>query len=218
MTKNPKIVFVDLDGTITAKSLNNTFDFILAFLTFKEDKSRLLVYRVVMKILNYILLTHNQKVSNCVRRLRIKLLVYGHDKTAIDSFAKTFWITHVKKHLNIEVVNLLKELKNDGYTLILLTGCVETPAKQIAEEFACSDCICTKFKVKHGKIQGTKVDCFGKFKVKILKRKYPEGVTRNATYILDYESLPSETLNLKIFEKVYLVKDGKIKLLHDDAS
>jgi phosphoserine phosphatase len=218
MAEKPKTVFVDLDGTITNQSLNNTFDFIRAFLAFKEDKIRLLVYRVIAKILDCVLLTHNQKVSNYVRRLRIKLLFYGQDKIAIDSFAKTFWITHVKKYLNIEVVNFLKELKNEGYTLILLTACVETPAKQIAEQFAFDDCICTKFRFKHGKINGVKVDCFGEFKFKSLKRKYPESATRNAAYILDYVSLPSETFTLNFFEKVYLVKDGKIKQLHHNVA
>jgi len=204
------MAFMDLDGTLISKHINNTYDFIRAYISLKGDKIRLTAYKLLVKIISFLPLNCRKKVEKYVWLLTMLMLFYGYNKSELERFAKDFWTKYVRRYVNTKADDLLKKLKNEGFKVVLLTRCVEVPATQLAEFFGFDSVICSKFKVKNGKIKGISLPIFAEDKVKILYKLYPETVIMNSVYIVDYESLIYEKINAKIFKKVYLIKEDSM--------
>jgi len=188
--------FYDLDGTLS--KLNNTFDFLKEY--FKEKyKVRYFLLYVLDRLLPFIPIDEKFK-----RRFLINILIYGLNSKDME----VFYEKKYKKLFMDSLTPLGKELLNRDKkeNIYLLTGCIEIPAKNIANTlgFPKDNIICTTLKIKNNKIKGILNDTFGNYKIIYLQRilkRFNEKV-----YLIYYtDDIKNENKLIELFDVVYLI-------------
>ncbi|WP_373056951.1 HAD family hydrolase [Zunongwangia sp. H14] len=154
--------YYDLDGTLS--SLNSTFDFVHGFLRYKKKYGRLFLGRAIAIFLIYTKNYHPIKS----RRLLIKIYFKGQKKADLENY-----FNKVYHPIFMESLTSLGQflIKDKSSADVLLTGCTEVPAQQIAALFGFKKVICTEFLFKKGSISGIKTDTYGNFKVQFIKEE-----------------------------------------------
>jgi hypothetical protein len=203
-----KIAFVDLDGTITLCSVNNTFDFIREYYMYRFGRIGWLVYHCIM-LVAHILLKILRVPHYIVDVLIINMLFFGHRKKSLDCFSIIFWLNSILKHVNWKVISLLSELKNKGYKIVMLTCCTEVPALHIATALKLDGCLCRNFKLVRGFIIGLSenVACY-MLKSKNIK-SYLGALSTSSVksiYIVDKDSLRDEAKIFNLFNKILIIE------------
>ncbi|MDT0690858.1 HAD family hydrolase [Salegentibacter sp. F188] len=184
------IHYYDLDGTLS--TLNSTFDFIEGYLRHSNKFFRLYLTKIIMVTL---MRTGNYDPYRS-RNLVIILLFKGLQKSKLEKYFEE----HYKKKFLNSLTPLGKELLERPETAdVLLTGCTEIPAKQIALLFGFKTLISTEFYYKKEKIDGIKTDTYGSNKSRFLEK----GGDRTVYYTDD---LDSEKSLIPLMDEIVEVK------------
>jgi len=201
-----KLLFVDLDGTITSPKINNTFDFIKSF--YKYYNIHLYYVKIViLVILSLIIVVIPIRILKIkIRRFQIMIMFKGLDVNQLKDFAETYWINIVYNNLNREVIKIIDYYKKRKFRVIMLTACTEIPARIIAKKLKFNDVISTNFIIDNNKVVGIKNDTFGNLKINAIIKRYSITEIKEAYYITDNPKDESELLSM--FKKVYIYKYG----------
>jgi phosphoserine phosphatase len=200
-----QVLFVDLDGTITDPSVNNTFDFLKSYLYGNYGILGIIRYHLsglISKLLYK--LVKDEALS---RRLYLVLCTFGLKKSELRKYATKYWLKLVKNHMNDDVLILIGRLRDQGYSPILLTSCIEIPACQIAKFLKFEECIATRFRYLGDLIVGIAEDTYAYLKFQVVRGKYGSRIFRHAIYIVDLESAKMEYPH-KFFNGIYIISTG----------
>ncbi|MDT0642514.1 HAD family hydrolase [Zunongwangia sp. F363] len=163
VSENAEKHYYDLDGTLS--TLNSTFDFAHGFLRYKKKYERLFLGRAIAIFLIYTKKYHPSKS----RRLLINIYFKGQKKADLENYFEKVYCPKFMDSLTPLGHTLIG---NSNSADVLLTGCTEVPARQIAALFGFRKIICTEFVFKKEKVRGIKTDTYGNFKAQfIIKEK-----------------------------------------------
>jgi len=214
--KEDRILFVDLDGCITSSSINNTFDFLKSYLyscgTFGVIRHGLA--RLASGLLN--LLVRNEVIS---RRVFLILCTFGLRKSKLFEYATKYWLKLIKNYMNGITLDLIRKLRGQGYSPVLLTSCIEIPACQIARSLRFESCIATRFRYLGDLIIGIREDTYAHLKFQVIRNRYGNNVLKHSAYIVDLESAKIEYPH-KLFSKIYLIstkENERLRIYHYQA-
>jgi len=198
---------VDLDGTITNKGVNNTFDFLRSY--FYSYGIFGIIRYYLAKLASGLLgkLAGNEVIS---RRLFLALCTFGLRRSRLCDYAVRQWLKLIKIHINSTVLDLIRKLREQGYSLIMLTSCIEIPSCSIADSLDFEQCIATKFRYLGDLIIGISEDTHGQLKLQVAREKYGSNFLKHSAYIVDLESAKIESPH-KFFDKIYLIDHCRIK-------
>jgi len=186
-----QVVFVDLDGTTTRPSINNTFDFLKGYLRYRYRMLGVLKYKLIGFIVN--VLTKIFGLSEYIsRELFLTLCLFGTRREHLYEYAVKCWLKVVKKNLNHALLDLIKKLKSRGYKVSLTTACIEIPACVIARFLGFEDCLATKFKYVKNMVVGISEDTYGYLKLYLIAKKYGTSIFKKSVYFVDAESAKIE--------------------------
>lgn len=205
-----KLLFVDLDGTITSPEINNTFDFIQSFYKRYNIGLHYYIKMVALVILSLIVVVIPIRILKIkIRRFQIIMMFKGLDANQLKDFTETYWINIVYNNLNKEVMKIINYYRKRKFKIIMLTACTEIPAKIIAKKLKFNDVISTDFIIDNdNKIVGIKNDTFGNLKINEITKRYSMAEIREAYYITDNPKDESELLSM--FKRVYIVMDKSV--------
>jgi len=130
------------------------------------------------------------------RRIIINLLFRGIDKKDLEKYYLDEYKTLFLKNLTALGQDVIRQDNKDN---VLLTGCVEIPAIQIAELFR-MEVICTGFEYELGRITGVKNDTFGNLKKDFIVHEKGQ----KTVYYTD--DIKSESELEKIMDKIIIVQ------------
>lgn len=184
----------DLDGTLS--SLNNTFDFMYSYFKYSKRERRYIAAKLIHLIFEKIPFPRYE----LRRRLMITVLFYNLEKSKLEYFFENTYKIHFLKNLT----KLGTEVYKKGVAKdILLTGCIEVPAKQIGNLLGFQTIISTTFNESEGKIKGIMKDTYGNQKKKFILKKQDD----HFTYYTDEPD--QEQKLLEIMDKVVIVRSEK---------
>ncbi|MEM4489333.1 MAG: HAD family hydrolase [Desulfurococcaceae archaeon] len=197
-----KLALIDLDGTVVDEKINNTFDFLREYLRYRYGVIGVARYKLAM-----ILTSLSSKVIRnevFLRKLFITLCTFGLNIKDLAKYAIKCWLPYILNNLNIEVLNFLRSLKQEGYTLIMLTSCIEVPAMLISNRLGFKKCIATRLRLFGPLIVGISEDTYGPLKFESARRLLGCKHVQQAIYVADSASLAIEKASLYV-NKVYCV-------------
>jgi len=177
--------YYDLDGTLSR--LNNTFDFVFGFYLSQNKHIQYFIGKAIL-----ILIYLNIFLPKVKRRVQaINFLFIGLDRRELEEYFESKY-----KHIFLATLTPLgkKVIKKDNSKDLMLTGCIEIPARQIAKLYGL-EIICTEFKYQYNKIIGIKKDTYGDLKAKFFKKG-------NETSIYYTDDVKSEQELIKKMDKV----------------
>jgi len=200
---NTRFILVDLDGTIVDEKINNTFDFLKSYLKYKYNIMGIARYRLATL---FTLLASKIIENNDVflRNLFIKLCIVGLDIRDLIKFTVKYWLPHISHTVNIDVLNFVRKMKKEGYIPIMLTSCIEVPARLISNYLEFEGCIATKLRLFGPLIVGISEDTYGPLKFESARRLLGCKQVQQAIYVADSASLAIEKASLYV-NKIYCV-------------
>jgi len=227
---NTVLLFIDLDGTITKSTVNNTYTFVRIFLKLRKDP-RVIVMRVLLTMLSITgkLLTY-MRLSRVISldAFLITVLFFGVRREELKRFAYIWLLALLKlglvnTHILIYINKLVKEYEKLGLNTrkVLLTACTEEPACTIAKLLKFDHCIARRFyTLRHAIISVRDREDIPFFKYCKLNR-YLEQHRPNvvkALYIVDIYSLKAEVpfISSGMFDSVIVLakeSDGVISVI-----
>ena len=158
-----KVAFFDFCKTIV--KVNSLSEFVKYVLNKEPNK-----YKFFKKIL-----FNNRKYLKPLilpRKVEIFLL-RGNTKNDLVSLSRNFFYEILLPNFNYEVINYLKDLKSNGYTIVIVSAALEIYLKFITEILPVDIIISTRLKFRKnlctGFIDG--IDTFGLGKLKALKER-----------------------------------------------
>lgn len=119
--------------------------------------------------------------------------------------------------MNTITLDLIRELRSQGYSPVLLTACIEIPACQVAKSLGFEACIATKFKYIGDLIIGICEDTHACLKFRAVKNNYGSGIFKRSIYVVDLESAKIEYPH-KFFNKIYLINRDKIISIDEETN
>lgn len=196
--------FFDLDGTISTSKLNNTFDFIENYYTYKKMR-RAIVKKYALTVLSRLLPVGGTKR----RKMLINSFFGGLDANDLDNYCRCCYLPIFRSRLNRPVLERIKEEKEKGKRIVMLTACTEIPARILAEELGLDECIPTTFNIVDGRIMGISEDTFNDLKIDALERRdYPKMLLKGSDYYVD--DTEAEVGIITLFGRVFQVDDASI--------
>jgi len=183
-----KVNFYDLDGTLS--KLNNTFDFI-----YRYCRARNLWFRHFFGAILHTFIHYAFFLPYTTRRKAIiKVLFFRLPSSSLERYFEEEYKAMFMKSLTDLGKEVMK--KHDG---VILTACVEVPARQIAGLFGLR-LICTEFRYSRGKIIGIKKDTYGNLKLDFIRKK------KGDYYSYYTDDLESEKRLTKVMDKIVVVR------------
>jgi phosphoserine phosphatase len=185
-----KIYIYDLDGTLS--KLNNTFDFIYHYFIYSNLYSRAIFGKLAHKIIDAVpFFPYPAK-----RRLIINLLFKNLIKKDLEFFFTSVYETRFLSNLTSLGQQVYSTNNHQG---ILLTGCTEIPANQIAELLGFKRVICTELKTTNDKIKVISKDTFGNYKAKFISKQKDD-------YLIYYtDDLETENELIQMMDETILI-------------
>jgi len=170
-----KIAFIDLDDTII-KGVNSTYDFIGWYLKSRYGilgYIRVKLTLVIIRILSLLI----KKPSLFFRKIYLVFTLFGEPYFIILYYA-TLWIKLLIElgNINVNVVNIIRGLKSEGYNLVLLTASIDPVASIMRKVLVFDDLLSTKLKVCKGIIVGIEMDLYSHLKFMAALRKFRKDV------------------------------------------
>jgi phosphoserine phosphatase len=200
-----QLLFVDLDGTIIASNINNTFDFLRSYL-YNYGIPGIIRYRLARLVSGVLFrFLKNDIVS---RRFYLLISVFGMKKEELCGYAIEYWLKLIKNYLNKEVLYLLQKLRDKGYKPVLLTSCIEIPACLIAKFLGFEECIATTFRCLGDLIVGIAKDTHACLKLRIAVKRYGADAVKHATYIVDSQSASAEH-PYEFIDNIYIIDKAR---------
>jgi len=200
-TLRDRLLFVDLDGTITASNINNTFDFLRSYL-YSYDVLGVIRYSLSGLVSGFLFrLSKNGIIS---RRFYLLLSLFGMRREELYEYAIKYWLKFIKNYLNKEVLDLIRKLRDQGYKPILLTASIEIPACLIAKFLGFEECIATTFRYFKDLTVGIAEDTHGHLKLQIVIKRYGADAVKRSIYIVDSESASVEH-PYEFFGEIYII-------------
>ncbi|OGD66772.1 hypothetical protein A2442_01455 [Candidatus Campbellbacteria bacterium RIFOXYC2_FULL_35_25] len=159
---NNGIVILDVDDTLIKTQSQQLF---IKYLLKKGLLSYLKYFKIMIWFIFYKLgfVSDPQKIAEYSFEL-----FKDKNVSDIEKISKDFFDNNLSKYFYEEALNLLKEHKEKGRRIILLSNAIEIIIKEVANHLTINDYICTKLETKDGfftgKISGNVT--YGKNKVK----------------------------------------------------
>ncbi len=196
-----KIAFIDLDDTII-KGVNSTYDFIEWYLKSRYGISgciRVKLTLIIIRILSQLI----KKPSLFFRKVYLVFTLFGEPYFIILYYA-TLWIKLLieLRNINVNVLNVIRRLKSEGYNLVLLTASIDPVASVVRKVLVFDDFLSTKLKVCKGIVVGIEMDLYGHLKFMAALRKFRKKDIFNAMYVADKWSIENDIAHLFVKETV----------------
>jgi len=199
---NFKLALIDLDGTVVDEKINNTFDFLREYLRYRYGVIGIVRYRLVVVFTSFLSKVIKNEVF--LRKLFITLCTVGLNIKDLVKYAIKCWLPYILSNVNVDVLNFLRSLKHEGYTLIMLTSCIEVPAMLISNRLGFEGCIATRLRLFGPLILGISEDTYGHLKFESARRLLGCKQVQQAIYVADSASIAIEKASLYV-NKVYCV-------------
>ncbi|MEN9649543.1 MAG: hypothetical protein RL094_510 [Candidatus Parcubacteria bacterium] len=166
MMNNKKLAIVDVDGTLIR---GQSQQHLIKFLLKKGLIGRWFFFRLNLWFVCYKLgLVHD------IRTVLEYALSYFKDKDSqtIDQVLDAFIATSIKPRIYPKSHDLIKQLKADGYYVLLLSGAIEPIISRVSTIFQADAYVCTRVEVLEGKYTGKLANevVYGENKVDMLKK------------------------------------------------
>ncbi|OGD67940.1 hypothetical protein A3I18_01580 [Candidatus Campbellbacteria bacterium RIFCSPLOWO2_02_FULL_35_11] len=170
MGNNNGIVIFDVDDTLIRGQSQQLF---IKYLL----KRGLISYFVYIKIITWFILYKLGFVSDPKKIAEYSFKLFkGKSKEEIEKLSKDFFQKILSKEFYEETLDIIKEHKNKGHKIILLSNAIEIIVGKISEHLNIPDYICTKLEVVNeiytGKISGEIT--YGQNKVEKIKNYLSE--------------------------------------------
>ncbi|KLI50613.1 HAD family hydrolase [Brachyspira hyodysenteriae] len=182
-----RVAYFDLDKTILNK--DSIFPFMMFYL--KKNPSSIMHY---IALIPYFLLFCLKIIDNQSIKYQIAHIFKNIDIEFGDEIGKEFADEIVPKLYYKDALDEIKKLKNQGYTLILVTASFEIYAKYIAENLGFDRCMGTELWTFRGKYTGYMYgkNCYGKAKRYRLftEHFFPHHSDKNIAYSDSISDLP----------------------------
>lgn len=147
-----------------------TADRFIDFIRYKEQKKRMICLELFRKFLVelkfFAVLGRLIKENNYHKRLKLYQLK-GVDKQKIRSYAKSYYYDYLRINLINDVIDLLKEYKQKGYKVVIVSGGYKEYITYFAEEFDIDVVVATNIVFCNDKCMGTinGLDCLNENKI-----------------------------------------------------
>ncbi|MEI0528681.1 HAD-IB family hydrolase [Brachyspira intermedia] len=182
-----RVAYFDLDKTILNK--DSIFPFMMFYL--KKNPSSIMHY---IALIPYFLLFCLKIIDNQKIKYQIAHIFKNIDIEFGDKIGKEFADTIVPSLYYKDALEEIKKLKNQGYTLILVTASFEIYAKYIAENLCFDRCMGTELWTFRGKYTGYMYgkNCYGAAKRYRLftEHFFPHHSDKNIAYSDSISDLP----------------------------
>jgi|GEM_PF-3429308 len=199
---NVKLALIDLDGTVVDEKINNTFDFLREYLRYRYGVIGIARYKLAVILTSLLSKVIRNEVF--LRKLFITLCTAGLNVKDLVKYAIKCWIPYILSNVNVDVLNFLRSLKHEGYTLIMLTSYIEVPAMLISNRLGFKGCIATRLRLFGPLILGISEDTYGPLKFESARRLLGRKQVQQAVYVADSASIAIEKASLYV-NKVYYV-------------
>lgn len=183
-----KINLYDFDNTIYKGDSSTDFFF---YAMLKYPKVAKFIPKIIFSAIKYKL--------HIIKKTKLKENIFSFLQVIpdVDFLISSFWKTH---SCYIKGFYLKKDHQND----IIISASPEFLLRPITDELGVLDLIGSKVDAKTGVFKG--LNCYGKEKVRRLKKKYQEFEVEEA-YSDSYSDIPI----LELAKRSYIVKGNKIK-------
>ena len=205
----PKIVFLDLDGTLISVSSEKTL------VEYLYKRKRVTHKRALMFLIAYI--THpvlDIKFGKGWNRTYLKGLPYDLLRENIENCVKE----NIIRYLRSEIVSSIAEVKEKGSRIVLLTAALDEPGKPIAEQLGYDEIVASTLEVKDNVLTGniSNVRPWGKAKPEHARR-YAE---KSGTSLTECAALGDSLSDRYLLEvcgtPITVCPDRKLRRLAED--
>ena len=176
MQQNDKYAFFDFCETLADFQ---TADAYVDFVRQQRGSCRMRLLNLLLRAMNK---TRISKVLTILTRHRYSIgksmklwQLHGIDHATLDSLAGRYYRERVRPHLIPRIVGELRTLKNDGYTVGLVSGGYGIYLKYFVEEYGLDFCLSSNIAFSGGRCLGKMegADCMGQDKVRLLNEMFP---------------------------------------------
>lgn len=150
-----------------------------AFVWFAQRRRRrnshlLMAYRILRGM--HILWLLNRLAGVYVGKRLLLLSLKGCTEEEMNEYAKAYYASMIRPRLIRPVVDELRRLKSEGFSVYVVSGGYEIYQRHFAEEFGISGVIANEMEFKDGKFTGRMAgeDCMGEVKVEYIRRDVPD--------------------------------------------
>lgn len=199
MTEEKQVAVFDLNGTLYNKSSKDKF---FKFIGKKKPTSALKYFHMG----RYIILQKLHMVGQTEFKENFFRYLDGIDPAQVNKYAREFWEKEFPSDFNRELMSRVKELKQQGIGVYIITGALELYVKPLMEMYKEIDGFAgtrTTYRDKKHLVEGKA--CKGTVKLKALQ----ELLNGEPFKIVEAYSDSKEPI-LDEAQKAFLIKDGKV--------
>lgn len=140
-----KIAFFDIDGTLTRSSTERKF------IRFLFSTHSISVWTFVWSALLFFL---TRLAVTSAQWKEFKRYLKNFSSERIEHLAAECFKKFIEKDFHDDILNELQRLRNEGYTIVLLSGSIRPLVSVIADFFKINEVICCELENIHGKYNG----------------------------------------------------------------
>lgn len=198
-----KIIFTDLDGTIT-----NNDTFFLSIFTF-GSKSRI---GILFFIFPFLFLGHILKIfSRNMMKKMVFFIVFKNASLSKMDQKKDIFLSKIK--INDKVMERISSLKNKEYKVVLVTASLDFYIQFIIQKFNFDDYICTLTDKKINKLSGKLLGNNCNYYNKVERIDDYLNYKRDSYFIISFGNSKGDYEMLKYADEFYFVnKTGEISV------
>jgi len=195
-----KVAVIDVDGTLIAGQIQQ------GIINFLYKKGELNLWSIIM--INFWFIFYKLRLTSDIKRVFEYGLQYLKNKPIeqVDSIVTEYIEKVIKQKIYPKSFELINTLRDEGYTLVILSTAIDAVISRISELFKIDNYICTLLETKGGlytgKINGKII--YGDTKTETLSQYFKsKGYSlREAVAYADHES---DIPMLKMVGKAYVV-------------
>ena len=153
------------------------------------------IERFILLLKNIYILPILQKLFRKYGSIEKKLKAYelkGFYCSDLDEYAKTYYETQIKPHFIKELINELTRLKDEGYTVGIVSGGYGIYLKYFVQDFNLDFLLSSNIKIDNNICTGffDGLDCMNKEKIKYINNIFPSKPTYSIAFSDSFSDIP----------------------------